>query len=403
LRVQFEKRKPANNLNRMNQAISKKFGIPPPNFSSFTDAFEYLSKQDIDIIVLDEFSYLIRYSDALAEFQTIIDETLADSNILLIVLGSSYSIMKRGLLEYSSPIYGRSDLLINLQPLGLLDIMRWYPGLSLEDVVRVHGCCGGVPRYLEIISGQDDIKKEIEVVLLDPNSFLFREGRELLEEEFDDPATYFSILEAVSMGSTRVTEIGNHAFLEPKNTAKYLKILTEMGILKREFSYLMNKKRGIYRFRDPYFSIWFRFVSRYFEDIEAGFDKEARSRFVRDFNMYMGYHLESAMVELVPMVVPFEVTSGGRWWKGDAEIDHVIEGRSDICFIEFKWGQPDTKAVKDIFTELEEISRMFRNRRKRVHHLLIARDVKGKMKVEGKSQRVVTLSEIEMIVRKGSN
>ena len=394
LRVQFEKRNQRYNLKRMNQAISKKENIPNPHFSSFSDAFEYLAKTEKKIIILDEFSYLIKYSDALAEFQTIIDEILTDSEIMLITLGSSFSIMKRGLLEYSSPLYGRSEGLINLQPLKLKDLFQWFPHNSAADIIRIHGVCGGVPRYLEMFNGQNDIKKEIEKLFFDPNSFLFHEARELLEEEFDDPVTYYSVLEAVSMGNTRVSDIGNHAFLEPKNTTKYLNILTKLGILKHEFSYGMNRKRGIYRFKDHYFAFWFKFISIYFEDIESGFNQEAIAKFRTEFETYLGHHFEDAMRELTSGLMSFDTHSMGRWWHKGEEIDLILEGKKDICFVEYKWQKLSKRKAEKIIEDLLSRSDSFKAHKKKIHYLLFGREIEKKSEIEESNILVKDLNDL---------
>jgi AAA+ ATPase superfamily predicted ATPase len=395
LRVQFEKRNQSYNLKRMNQAISNSENIPNPNFSSFSDAFEYLAKTEKKtIIILDEFSYLIKYSDALAEFQTIIDEILTDSEIMLVTLGSSFSIMKRGLLEYSSPLYGRSEGLINVQPLRLIDLFQWFPHISTEDIIRIHGVCGGVPRYLELFNGQNDIKKGIEKLFFDPNSFLFHEARELLEEEFDDPVTYYSVLEAVSMGNTRVSDIGHHAFLEPKNTAKYLNILTKLGILRHEFSYGMNRKRGIYRFKDHYFAFWFKFISMYFEDIESGFNQEAITRFRSEFETYLGHHFENAMHELTPGLMSFDTLSFGRWWYKGKEIDLILEGKRDICFVEYKWQKLSIRKAEKIINDLISRSDSFKPHKKKNHYLLLGREIENKSEIEDSNILVKDLKDL---------
>ncbi len=399
LRVQFEKRNQKYNLKRLNNAIAKREEMPNPNFSSFSDAFEYLSKSKLKLIILDEFSYLIKYSDALAEFQTIIDEIIAYSEIMLITLGSSFSIMKRGLLEYSSPLYGRSEGLINLQPLKLIDLFQWFPNISAADIIRIHGVCGGVPRYLELFNEQNDIKKEIEKLFFDPNSFLFHEAHELLEEEFDDPVTYYSVLEAVSMGNTRVSDIGNHAFLEPKNTTKYLNILTKLGILKHETCYGMARKRGIYRFKDHYFAFWFKFISMYFEDIESGFNREAITKFRAEFETYLGHHFEVAMNEITPSFMPFETLSFGRWWYKGTEIDQILEGKKDICYVEYKWQNLSKKKAKNIIEDLIERSESFNAPKKNIHYLLLGREIEKKSEIEEPNILIKDLKDLSSLYK----
>jgi len=373
-RIQFEKRTARFNLVRVNREIGKWAHIPSPNFSTLTDAFEFIAGKDPGIIVLDEFSYLIRYSDALAEFQTIVDEVLLEKNVMLIVSGSSYSIMKRGLLEYSSPLYGRSDMMLNLPPLRIDDLRKWFPGSDIVELIMIHSAFGGIPRYLEFLDDVNDVKKKIESMFFDRNSYLFREAKEVLEEEFDDPSTYYAILESVSRGSTTVTDIGNQSMVEPKNVAKYMDVLVNLGLVKREFSFKGQRKRGIYKIRDPYFCFWFKFISPFFEDIDSGYDTEARSRFKRDFDTFVGYHLESIASDIVIPHMPFKVESFGRWWHKGEEIDLVIEGDDAVCFMEVKWGDLSNKEFEKTLDRLRRKSAFYPHRKDRALYGILSRN-----------------------------
>ena len=376
IRIQFEKRQVKYNLAKLNRAIGKKAGIPTPNFSDLVDSFEYIRSMEVKLVILDEFSYLIRYSDALAQFQTILDEVFSDSSVMLLVLGSSFSIMKRGMLEYGSPLYGRSEGMINLQPLNLGETREWFSHMDTRNLVTLYACTGGVPRYLELIPEKGDIRDNIEKLFFDPNSFLFREAKELLEEEFDDPSTYYAILEAISRGATRVSRIGDQAYVEPKNTAKYLRILRDLGMIRKEVPFGSGKNRGIYRFKDLYFAFWFRFVSDSFEEIESGFDTGSKERFRRDLDIFMGSQFEFMVGSILPNLLPFKVLSLGRCWKKGVEVDWVLQGERDICFVEVKWGEKSGKDIERLVNRLKEKSGSFGDKRRKTHYCIVA----GKLK-----------------------
>jgi AAA+ ATPase superfamily predicted ATPase len=398
LRIQFEKRNVRYNIARLNREIGLWAGIPTPNFSSLSDAFRFLSKNGPKLMVLDEFSYLIKYSDALAEFQTVVDEILSETEMMLIVSGSSYSIMKRGLLEHSSPLYGRSEAMLHIQPLSMRDIIEWFPGSNISDLVMIHSAMGGVPRYLEFLKDSKEPKGNIESLFFDRNSYLFREAKEVLEEEFDDPSTYYAILEAVSRGATSVTDIGNNAMMEPKNVAKYLDVLINLGILRREFPFKSNRKRGIYGFRDPYFAFWFKFISPYFEDIDSGYDTEARSRFKKDFDTYVGYHLERIAPDLVLPLMPFVVESYGRWWHKGEEIDLVVEGEDVVCFMEIKWGALSKKDAKRLIDRLRIKSDLYPNTKTKTIYALFGKEIDEKGSFTDSDTRIMDLRDVSKIM-----
>ncbi len=407
--VQFEKRLWEYNLNKLNRAIGEYFGIPVPNFSTFSDAFRFIASQSRErlIVFLDEFSYLLRYSEVEAEFQSIVDEILAESDVMLILSASSVGLLKRSFFDYSSPLYGRSDATLNLQPLSFRHLFEWFDGISPENAVKVYAVTSGVPRYLELFEGRK-VEEEIRANFFDPNSFLFREAKELLEEEFREPETYYTLLEAVARGKTRVNEIAQHAFLEPKNTARYLRILEDLGILKRELPVGRKAKRGIYRFKDLYFAFWFRFVAPYFEEIEGGFPEGALEEFDQEFNSYVGFSFEEIAKQFLVELnregkLPFRFTKIGRWWRKSEEIDLLAlnEREKQALFVEVKWKNLSEREAWEILRDLERKAELAGLESWEKSHGLVARKVEGNEKLKEEGRLVWDLADFERLISHG--
>lgn len=405
VRVQFEKRKPVMNIKKMNRVVARYLDIPTPNFNTFTDIFEFLKRQFSDervVVALDEFSYLIKYSDITAEFQTIVDEILPDKNMFLILSGSAVSMLKRRFFEYSSPLYGRCQATLFLQPLKFKHLLDWFPKSSMEDVIKIYATVGGIPRYLEFFSGKN-VDVEILNNFFDPSNFLFREAKEVFEEEFDDPETYYSITEAISHGNTHVTEIANYCFIEARNIAKYLKILMDLNIVQKEFPIFSKKKKGgAYKIKDRYFNFWFRFVSKYFEDIETGFNREAINEFRKNFNAYLGKAFEEIAKEFIIELddkgaLPFEIKRIGRWWHRDKEIDLVITSDHKIILTEVKWKEIKRKEAEIILENLKQKGKQFEEPKV---YCLIARKIVDKEKISNKDYLLFDLRDFETYLKK---
>ncbi len=379
-----EERKWQYNLSKFNKAIGEYFGIPKPNFNSFSECFDFIVKEDRKglTVVIDEFSYLIKKSDIIAEFQTIADKILPEKEVKLILSGSAVSMMKKRVLGYKSPLYGRSTGQIFIQPLRFRDLREWFPKTKIEDLIKIFAVCDGIPKYLEFFSGIN-VEKEIKENVFNPESFLFREPKLILEEELREPETYFQILEAISMGYTKVVEIANYSFLEAKNVAAYLSILGDMGLVKREHSVLDKRRtRGVYRMKDNFFEFWFRFVSRYFSEIETWEIEGAWSDFKRDFNSYLGFTFEKIAMEFLVERKPFRFHKIGRWWHREKEIDLVAlnEETKEIAFFEVKWSDLKLEEARRILAELKDKSESVNwNNESRMEHFgLIGKRLEGK-------------------------
>ncbi len=355
-----ENRKWEYNLEKFNEKIAEHFDIPSPNFKSFKDCFNFISKKKRKktIVSIDEFSYLIKNNeDILAEFQSIIDENLQNKDIMLILSGSAVSMMEREILGHKSPLYGRTTGQIMLQPLKFRHLLEWYKDSNIEEIIKIYGICDGIPKYLEFFEGKN-LEKEIKENIFNPSAFLFREPKLLLEEELREPRTYFEILESISLGYTKITEIANHSYMEAKNVSSYLSILRDLGFVRKETSILTKKRRrGIYRMKDNFFNFWFRFISKNFGEIENWQIDPSWRKFKKEFDAYLSFIFEKVCREFLLGTNYAEV---GRWWYKDKEIDilGLNEQENKILFGECKWSK--NPVGLEVLQDLEKKSKYVR-------------------------------------------
>ncbi len=330
------------NLAKFSRVISEFFGIPEVRVSSLRDAFELivrLSREEKIVVAVDEFSYLVKHnSEVVGEMQAIVDEVLSRENVILILSGSAVSLMQKELLSYSSPLYGRTTGTIVLNPLSFTEFFEWYGDRPIEEIFKIFSSTDGIPKYMEFFTGEN-VESEIISNFFNPYSFIFREMVEILSEELRNVGMYFSILEAISLGKNKVTEIANYSYLKAGKVVSYLKILENLGFVKRILP--LFGKKGIYDIRDNYTKFWFRFVSRYYSEIEEGFVENAVENFRSSFNSYLGLVFEDLIYRLLKegKLRIIEFTKIGKWWHRDKEIDIVaLNDRSkEALFVECKW------------------------------------------------------------------
>lgn len=352
------------NLRRFSEEVCRLTNMPIVSFKSFQDAFDALlnrAKNSL-ILAIDEFGYLVKEdAGVLSDFQEIIDNKLRGKSILLLLCGSSISLMETRVLGHRSPLYGRATRYIKVEPFDFPDMRLWFPNSELEDLVKIYAVTNGVAKYLEFFSGRR-IMEEIEQNFFNPSSFLFLDALKLLSDELRDYTTYVQVLEAISLGYNRINQIADYAFLQPKDTFFYLKVLSSMGIVKRVIPIFSPRKakRGIYVIDDNYFDFWFRFVSPFQAEIESGLEEVAVSNFRAGFNEYLGKVFEKIGPRLLlrRASLPFQPMKIGRWWHKDKEIDLVVanEREKNIAFFEVKWGRVTEKEARKILDGLDKNS-----------------------------------------------
>jgi len=389
-------------VERFSEEVSKLFNLPL-RFKDFEEAFEFLTRQGKLVVIIDEFPYLIEsYKPIVSVFQRIVDLTLENSEIMLILSGSSVGMMEREVLSYKAPLYGRAGRIMKVKPFRFFDMVEWY-GRDFEKLVRIYGVTWGVPRYMEMI--QEGSDEEIIRNFFEPTAFLFNEGRLLLMEELRSPTTYGQIIEAIALGKTRLSEIASYVMMEPKDLPAYLKVLSNLGIVKREVPVTKKTaKRGIYTIEDEYFRFYYRFVSPHYEEIEALNPEPAVEDFRKNFNTYLGKTFEKVAEEFIVQLIKRKeiptCTRFGRWWHKGEEIDIVAlnEREKKALLVEVKWKNLREKEARGTLKDLERKAGFVGLEGWGKSYGLVAKDVKGKEELRGEGYLVWDLADFERLI-----
>ena len=212
-------------------------------FDDWETALVYFAQQaqaERLVLVLDEFQYLCEDNAALPSLiQRFWDLHGKNSKLFLILCGSQVSFMEREVLAERSPLYGRRTGQLQLAPLSYRDSGDFFPEYSVKEKLIVYGILGGVPAYLNRFALPPDAlqktyEQHIKDELLTPQGYLFDEVNFLLRMELREPRTYASLLQAIAGGATRLNEISQRVGLSPTDVNRYLSVLRELGLVKRE-------------------------------------------------------------------------------------------------------------------------------------------------------------------------
>ena len=308
--------------------------------TSWKELFEYLKKvlpeDERFYLAIDEFSYMIQNDKTiLSSLQKFWDTFLSQTKICLIVSGSIFGLMEEKVLSKSSPLYGRRSRDILLEDLSLKDSLKFLD-MPFKDELKTYMAIGGIPEYLLKAHYYDDYISFIENEFLTKDGYFYREPYFILSQEFKTINTYFSILDGISKGNTRPTEIANHCGIETKNIYPYLENLIRLGFVKRQTPITDQNRSGIYKIKDVFFDFWFNFVHKNRENIE----RESTVHEEKDYSRYYGKRFEELILNEIFHYF-FDYPSVGRWWYKEDEIDIVAlnEKKSKILFGECKWSE----------------------------------------------------------------
>lgn len=190
------------------------------------------------ILTIDEYPYVARGSKSLAStLQLLIDKYKDTSKLMLILCGSSMSYMEDYVLAYKAPLYGRRTAQMKIMPFDFEESCKYFKKLSDEDKALIYGIAGGTPQYLLQMNDNLSVEDNIKNTFLNPMSFLYEEPVNLLKQEVREPAIYTAIITAIATGHSRMSEISTKVGEDTNVCSRYLKILINLGIIKKETPY----------------------------------------------------------------------------------------------------------------------------------------------------------------------
>ena len=106
-------------------------GVYVPKINQWDQALKFITEnlgaRGKPVVVIDEVPYLIEGDvAATSALQSAWDLYLKDSNVMLILLGSSIGMMETEVLGYKSPLYGRRTGQLKLEPLKFRDTSLFF-------------------------------------------------------------------------------------------------------------------------------------------------------------------------------------------------------------------------------------------------------------------------------------
>ncbi|MCL2312776.1 MAG: ATP-binding protein [Firmicutes bacterium] len=321
-----------------------------------------LNTEEKFILIIDEFQNIGKSNSAFPSiFQGVWDMNFEKKNIMVILCGSIISMMESQTLNYASPLYGRRTGQIKLKQIGYTHYAKFFKNFK-TNLNEFYAVTGGVPKYIELFVGEEDIYKAIEKNVLNKSKFLYDEPNFLLRQEVSEVGTYFSILRCIAMGNHKLGKISSFLQVKEANIKQYLKILTDLDVLERETpvteDFPEKSKKCLYKISDNFLRFWFKFVFPNMDSLELGNTdlvmKKIRKNFVDKHVSYVYEDICRLKMWDIKDEHKFKFNKIGRWWDQNTEIDLIAldSDGEEIVFGECKYWK-DKKLGSNVFTELK--------------------------------------------------
>ena len=323
-----------------------------PAFSGISELMEFILKASQErplIVIVDECQELERTTPSFwSRLQKSWDLYHRKSRLVLVMSGSVASALRRVFSDASEPLYGRTDLLLEVRPFEnplLASIARTeFPDIRPEDLLTLYALTGGVARYVEFfmdnnVGRTDDM---INLVFSPEGAWFREEGTVLLANEFRmESPIYQTILTAVARGANEWSSISEKT--GKGDVTVYLSRLESIFRLIEKRGPLNGRLAGKgirYYLSDPFFKFWYRFVDPIdLRSLAARSQWNRLQAYCRDnWPTYTGRTLEDWFLAEFRSESRWDQI--GPWWdrRGENEIDLVALSHAEkhVLFAEIK-------------------------------------------------------------------
>jgi hypothetical protein len=217
------------------------------------------------ILCLDEFPYLAASDPSLpSRLQRWLDHEIPPG-LLLVLAGSSTSLMHRLFLGRASPLFGRASKLLPVRPMDYAAFCRACSRAPGDlDSFETYSCVGGIPKYWEFVEPGRDALGAAEALYFDDAPYMEQEPQRILKDEGVAGLNALAVLETVGRGAARPSEIASRLGMVQTNLSRLFQQLLDASILERELPYgesVRSTRKSLYRIQDPTLRFWFRVYS----------------------------------------------------------------------------------------------------------------------------------------------
>jgi len=361
------------NVDSLCSIVSEILGLPKLGFTGIEETLDYLFQQSTDkrmVVVLDEYPYLrenIKGLDSI--LQSLIDNNREKSKLTLIILGSYVEIMK-SLIEHSSPLFGRTDLVIDLKPMDYYESSFFYPRLSEEDKVRIYSVFGGIPYFNRLIDDKISVKENIIELIASPGARLENEVPMYLKGELSKIVNANETFEALAKGYSKYSDILSQSHVSSGPTLiDILDKLIRMEVVQKTapINDENNKRKAGYYICDNLSLFYYKYIFRYASQLKImDSDVFYRKYIERDFEEK---HVPHCFEEIAKQYLIRANRAGlinpvfekiGKYYydnpknHSNGEFDIVTEDENGYVFYEVKFKKnPLSKA--DVLAEAEQV------------------------------------------------
>ena len=245
--------------------------------TSWFEAFQLLkkilekrNKKERLVVFIDELPWMdTPRSNFLSAFEHFWNSWGANqSNLLLVVCGSSTSWVRKNLIENRGGLYNRLTYEIKLYPFSLYESELYFKSLGVKlsryDITQAYMALGGIPYYMNFWNPSMSLAQNIDNLFFVKEAKLKTEFERLFGSLFTNAETYMAVVRFLSTkhcGFSRSEIAQKTKIPDGGGLTSILEALEASDFIVKYQPYENNKRNLLYKVVDNFCLFYLRFVS----------------------------------------------------------------------------------------------------------------------------------------------
>lgn len=243
-------------------------GATISKYPAYKELFEQCMVSDKTgkrVLIIDEFHHLVKADDKfMQELISFVKSYGSVQPVMVVLCTSASGWVENSMIRKMGSMALAIKGLLKVRELKFDEMARIYSGFTKEQCIEIYAALGGIPGLWNSFSDKLSVKENMIQYLLNRESRLHEEMTVFMAEELREPAVYNTILASLANGCNKLNDIYKHTGFSRAKISVYLKILMELDLVEKVFSYdtpgRANSQKGIYRINNPYVRFYFRYL-----------------------------------------------------------------------------------------------------------------------------------------------
>lgn len=305
------------------------------------------------LIVMEDFDLIAKNDpDFYRDLVTLMDQ---EHNLMLLLTVSTWNWREAEAKLEPRSLVGKITDRILLPEFRFLEMVKYFKGLSMVEVVQIYALLGGVPGYLKYWDTGKTIQENVVRLFVREEGILRGEAERYLRSELRELSLYNTVLGSMQEGVVRLNDIHERTGFGRAKISVYMKNLKQLGVVDKCKTFALrcqdHEKKGMYEITDAIVHFWSRFILPYKTVLAVMTPEQFYEQIIApDLEAYTAVYFERMCVRYLGLMKEYKNSGllngrSGAWYGEKGTIPMVMEDREGrILLMYTKWSsEPFTR------------------------------------------------------------